>query len=241
MKVVFCNPTRKRPHEAFIQSMEDSLPGIEAKGIDHAYVSRIGNPYISFAMADMLFTALSTPADTFVFLDDDLSWEGDALLRLLETPGDVVAGTYRFKHDEEEYMGDWHVDKNFKPILRPDGCIMANSVPSGFLKITRLAVRKFMWGYPELVFGDPEKPGVDLFNHGAVFKDDHRWWGQDYAFCRRWSKLDEKVWLIPDLSIHHNDWNSDKVYKGNLHQYLLRQPGGSLSPEVLELRKKRVA
>ncbi len=54
MKVVFCTPTRKRPHEAYVQAMEDSLPLIEAKGIDHAYVYRVGNPYISYVMADAL-------------------------------------------------------------------------------------------------------------------------------------------------------------------------------------------
>lgn len=217
-----------------MQAMEDSLPLIEAKGIDHAYVYRVGNPYISYAMADMLFTAMQTPADTFVFLDDDLSWDPPALLKLLETSGDVCAGTYRFKHEKEEYMGSWHYGRDNRPSLRTaDGAIYAKMVPSGFLKLSRQAVRTFMKGYPNLIFGDPEKPGVDLFNHGATFPGDGRWWGQDYAFCKRYSDIGGQIWIVPDLTINHHLWDSDTVFRGNLHEFLLREPGGSLAqPEV---------
>ncbi len=231
MKVVFCTPTRKRPHPAYVASLEASLPCIEAAGIQHSYVYRTGNPYISYVMADMIFTGMQLEDVTdFIMLDDDLSWEPTALLSLLQTPGDVVAGTYRFKQDDpEEYMGAWNCGKDSRPVLRSDGVISATMVPSGFLRLTREAIRKFMRGYPNLIFGKPERPGVDLFNHGVILPNDGRWWGQDYAFSRRWTDLGEKIWIVPDLDIHHHLWDEDKVFKGNLHKWLLRQPGGSMA------------
>ncbi len=228
MKVIFCVPTRKKPHPAWLEAMRYSLPTLKKLGIEHQLVFRARNPYISYVMADMIFTSMQTDVDNFICLDDDLSWAPKSLAKLCLTPGDVVAGTYRYKDDDkEEYMGAWEETPDHRPVLRADGCIQATMVPTGFFKITRNAVRKFMKGYPHLLFGKPEKPGVDLFNHGVILPNDGRWWGQDYAFSKRWCDLGEKIWLIPNLNVHHHDWDSDKVFEGNLHKWLLRQPGGS--------------
>ena len=149
------------------------------------------------------------------------------LLKLIETEGNVVAGTYRCKTEEgptpEFYMGTWETDQDFRPILRSDGCISAKLVPAGFLKITAEAVDSFMNAYPELCYGPMHHLSVDLFNHGV---HERIWWGEDYSFCRRWKDKCGDIWLVPDLSIDHHA--ADKVYPGNLHQFLLRQPGGSL-------------
>jgi hypothetical protein len=54
------------------------------------------------------------------------------------------------------------------------------------------------------------------------------WWGEDYAFCRNWQEIGGEVWLVPNLNLNH--WSGDKVWKGNFHEYLLKQPGGSKDP-----------
>lgn len=230
MKVVFITATRKRPHPAYQAALEASCSALDAAGITHSVTFRSGSPYISYVYADMLHRAMQTDAEAFVFIEDDESWEPGDLVKLIETEGDVVAGTYRYKHDDdrEEYMGSWHVDGGNRAILRAtDRAIKAHMVPNGFLKITRKAVRKFMRAYPQLLFGEPEKPAVDLFNHGVIIPNDGRWWGQDYAFSKRWADIGGDTWIVPNLSINHHAWDSDRVWRGNLHEYLLRQPGGS--------------
>lgn len=229
MKVVFCTPTRERPHDAYLAAMHASIPALDAAGIEHTLTFEVGSPYISWACANMLHRALDTDYDTFMFVEDDHSWRPSDIVRLLEAEGDVCAGTYRFKHadDRIEYMGTWHTDSSNLPVGRlKDSAIKAAMVPSGFLKVTRRAVRAFMRAYPELVFGVPEKPAIDLFNHGVIIPNDGRWWGQDYAFSRRWTDCGGDLWIVPDLSINHHDWKSDRVWQGNLHEYLLSQPGG---------------
>jgi len=232
MKVVFLTATRRRPHDAYIAAMEASIPVLNAAGVEHKLIPHTGCPYIAYAQADMLHKAMATDADTFMYIEDDESWAPGDILKVLETKGDVVAGTYRFKHldDHEEYMGAWHCDKEHRAILRAgDRAIKAHMVPTGFLKITREAVRKFMRAYPKLIFGDPINPAVDMFQHGAVF-DDWRWWGQDYAFCKRWADIKGEIWLVPNLSINHHDWHSERVWRGNLHEFLMRAPGGVNAP-----------
>jgi glycosyltransferase involved in cell wall biosynthesis len=68
-------------------------------------VQEINNPYIGGARAKMLRKALDHDATVIVFLDYDLQWPAGELLKLIETDGDVIAGTYRCKVDEEQYMG----------------------------------------------------------------------------------------------------------------------------------------
>jgi hypothetical protein len=166
--------------------------------------------------------ALDAKPDAIIYLDYDLSWEPRDLLKLLETKGDVVAGTYRYKLDEEKYMGALFEAPDNRPRVRPDGAIYAHSVPAGFLKVTLSGIRKFMMSYPDLLMGEPDRYSVDLFNHGAHEKV---WYGEDMAFSRRWRSCGGELLIVPDLSICH--WAGNKQYPGNFHEFLLHQPGGS--------------
>lgn len=231
MKVVFACPTVNRPYDAFLKAMEDSVPCLDAAGIDHKIVWSINNAYISAARASMLRQVMDAQADAVVFLDHDLSWDPPDILKLIQTHGGVVAGTYRFKTDEEEYMGTIHSGTDGRPLLRlPDRCIKASRIPAGFLKVTKEAVGRFMENYPNLVYGPPWNPSVDLFNHGA-----HKglWYGEDYAFARNCCDANIDIWIVPNLNIdhHHVDpaTKEHKVFPGNFHKFLLRQP----QPEAL--------
>lgn len=229
-KVVFCIPTMTRPHQACLDSLAASVPIAQAAGWDDAMVTEIGCPYISGARATMLRKALDAGADVIVFIDHDLSWSPDALLKLIETKGDVVAGIYRFKTpDDERYMGVLD-DDDGAPRVRDDGCIKATRVPAGFLKITKGAVNRFMQAYPALTYGEQYHLSVDLFNHGA---HNGQWWGEDYAFSRNWLACGGEIWIRPDIDLHHH--TADAVYEGNYHQFLMRQPGG-----ILDLKKEGI-
>ena len=183
----------------------------------------------------MLRKAMLWGADIFLFLDDDLSWQPDALVRLLATKGDVVGGTYRFKVDgPETYMGTVLADPDGRPTVRGDGAIGCLNLPAGFLKVTKRAVDRFMEAFPDLVI-DKDHNGFrspDLFNHGAY---GGTWWGEDYAFCRRWKEIGGEIWMVPDLDIDHHA--KDKSYPGNVHRYWLREPGGSESQSPVAPRK----
>jgi hypothetical protein len=222
--VVICMPTITRPYPQFIEALEAAVTDLDAHGIRHGYVERVGSPYISCARAEMLREALNAKADIIVFIDHDLSFDPEDLRLLIRAEGDVVAGTYRFKIDEESYMGTIKVQADTRPITREtDGAIRANLMPAGFLKVTKEAVHHFMEAYPELCFGPKFNPSVDLFNHGA---HEGQWWGEDYAFCRRWNALGGEIWLVPDLNLTHHGADGT-AYPGNFKDYSMRRPGGA--------------
>ena len=222
MKVVICCPTITRPFDCLLESLKAAVPAMDAKGWDHNVVWNIGGPYISYNRSFMLRKAIDAHADVVVFLDHDISFEPQDLIRLIEAEGDLVAGTYRYKEPEEKYMGAIIPDDAGYPQVRSDGAIKAHSFPAGFLKITRLGISRFMLHYPELQYIDSGTLTVDLFNHGA-YKG--VWYGEDYALCRRWLEKLGDIWIIPDLNINHH--TESCCYEGNFHQYLLKQPGGS--------------
>jgi glycosyltransferase involved in cell wall biosynthesis len=231
-KIIICIPTVTRPYQECLDSLEASIPLIQAAGWDEGMANSIGCPYISYARAHMLRKAMDTHADVIVFIDHDLSWKPQDLLTLIETEGDVVAGTYRFKTDEkEEYMGALLPGIDEHPQVRADGCVKAHCIPAGFLKLTRNAISRFMLMYPELQYIDKGTLTVDLFNHGV-----HKgvWYGEDYSFSRNWIEKCGDIWIIPDLDLtHHNKYVEKgevihQAFVGNFHNYLRRQPGGDL-------------
>lgn len=221
MKVAFAIPTITKPYQQTLDSLEASVPLFDAAGIEHCMVSEVGSPYISCARATMLRKALDAKCDVVVFIDHDMSWKPWDLLKLVQTEGDVVAGTYRFKTDKVEYMGAAFVGDTGRPLIREDGCISMHSIPAGFLKVTRGCVQRFMAAYPNLVFGDTLSPSVDLFNHGA---HEGQWWGEDYAFARNWRDCGGEVWCVPDLDLTHH--SRDSAFPGNYHRHLMSLPGG---------------
>jgi hypothetical protein len=222
-RVAFLIPSRGKPAEALLDSMEASCPLMDQAGYEAGIVFEVGNPYISAARSLLLRKALDWKADHVVFIDDDVSWRPQDLIKLLDTSGEVIAGTYRFKGPIEEYMGLLHDDPvTHRPEVREDGCVRAELVPAGFLKLSKEAVGRFMRGYPELCYGAPYAFHVDLFNHGAF---EGRWWGEDYMFSKRWRAIGGELWIVPDMELCH--WGGGNDHKGNFHEFLLRQPGGS--------------
>jgi len=239
--VVFCIPIayfNGKPHPKTVESLEAELPILEAAGWKHGLTHTKSSPYISGARADMTRRALDTFPSDFVltdeprknvifYIDHDVSWKPGDLLRVLETEGDVVAGTYRTKEDGEVYMGAVFSNEKGTPLVREsDGAIKTKVCPAGFLKVTTKAIDNFMVAYPELTFGPMYALSVDLFNHGAR---NRLWWGEDYAFADRYNAKCGDVWIVPNLNIAH--WAGDKCYPGNFHEFLLKQPGGSNDPQ----------
>lgn len=176
----------------------------------------IGCPYISGARATALGKCLKWGATHVVFIDDDMSWEPDDLITLLQTEGDVVAGNYRYKtHDEVRFMGIPLLGPNKRPMVREDGCVDMLAVPAGFLRVSRLAIAQFLVAYPELRLGD--EGNVDLFNHGA---HNGIWYGEDFAFSRRWHEMGNAIWCPPRLNLVHNG-SKGETYGGTYHDYLI--------------------
>ena len=242
MKVALCIPTRKEPFPQMVEAVDRSIASIKAAGHVVGASTVAGSAYISWAAGLLVAKAMLWGADAAVLIEEDMSFGEDALLKLIETPGDVVAGNYRYKSDIVEYMGFPLLAGDAggaydKPILsegerstmliRKDGCIVGKSAPAGFLKITRQCVERFRRAYPDAICDDTRQGTefTDLFKHGG---HNGVWYGQDFAFCRRWRDCGETVWIQPDLDISHwikKDDGTYVEYAGNYRKHLIEKHG----------------
>lgn len=190
----------------------------------------VGCCYIQAARNDLVYEFLKrTDADVLFFLDDDISWDPQDVLRLVEMGDDIVAGIYPKKTMKEEYPVVIKTDKSGYPAnIREDGSLEAALLPTGFLRIKRKPLERMYEAYASLLGFSKNEKGqeltgyVDLFPQGV---QEGRWWGEDFAFCRLWQGLEGKLWVVPDINLTH--WHGDFPHAGNYHDFLLRQPGGS--------------
>jgi len=210
-----------------IDSLRDTIQLLDKQGHSFILATRSGLCYVQLARNELLKEFLDSDCDSLFWLDDDVSWNPEDVLRMLNMEDEIVAGVYRKKTDTEEYPIAIDTDEDGKPIVREDGCILAPFIPAGFWRIRRSAIEKMCSSYPEQAYfmmqhGEKVTGFFDLFPQGLY---NGQWWGEDFGFCRLWKELG-KIWLVPDINLVHHGPDG-KSYPGNYHKFLLKQPGGS--------------
>lgn len=187
-------------------------------------------PYLPTARNTLVAMFLrDTEATDLFFVDSDVGFDALAFLRLLDRPEEIVAGVYPLKRDS----GGWPVvmqTRDGVPIGR-DGLIEADFLPTGFMRIKRSVFERMMEAYPHLryqdsvveMMGDGTLREAWDFFHMGIDPDRQRWTTEDFAFCQRWRDMGGRLWIDPDIDFQHV---GRKAYTGNLHEFLMRQPGG---------------
>lgn len=210
----------------FINSLNSAARLLKKHNYSPGYACVWHNPYIQMARNKLVEQFLNSDCDIFMFVADDVEFSPEDLLRVVETPGKVVAGAYRVKAEKEHYPVYINRGPNGIPLTRFDGCISAQRVQTGFLRIHRSVFEEIILNYPELAYygtKDGQRVGGshDFFPQG-VYK--HKWIGEDYAFCDLWTGIGGKIWIVPDINIIH--YEGEESYPGNYHEYLKALPGG---------------
>lgn len=103
---------------------------------------RVGDSSIERARDIMFSQFLDKYPDAtdLMFIDDDIGWEAEGLIRLLSHQVDFVGGAYRSRGDPEVYVlrsRDNELQRD-----KATGLMDVEGVPTGFLYITRRAAEK---------------------------------------------------------------------------------------------------
>lgn len=191
--------------------------------LDYGLVT--GNPYIQLARNELAGQFLESNSNIFFFVADDLEYSPEDMLKVIETPGDMVVGVYSQHVKPADYPVKIYVDSNKRAITRTDGCISAMFVQTGFMRVNRTVFEQIVQAYPQFAYDgkDNGKPFLrhDFFPQGVY---NRAWIGEDYAFCKLWLDIGGKIWIQPDLNLTH--YLKGKGYSGNFHEYLMALPGG---------------
>ncbi len=156
-----------------------------------------------------------TDATDLFFIDADVAFDADAVLRILERDEEIVAGIYPLKRDEGDFPVKIKTEDGVP--IGQNGLIEAELIPTGFMRIKRVVFDIMEKKYPELKYTlNNVSEAYDFFNMGI--EEGTKWTTEDYAFCNKWSKIGGQLWVAPDINFTHV---GRKKYMGNYHNYLL--------------------
>ena len=205
--------------------------------VTDSLINRARNNLVAKFMANPQFTHL-------VFLDVDLSFKAEDIVKLLWHDKDIITGSYPIKEINWDKViknvnnGIASKDlgkKSTRFVVNPvkkgnnvietdNGAISVHDAGTGFMCIKREVFEKLIVAYPELKFNDDtgSMKGAELDYTYAFFNsyvdDDGRFVSEDYGFCRYWQKIDGKVWVDPGIEIGHL---GRMLYEGNMIDYLI--------------------
>ena len=165
-----------------------------------------------------------TEATHFLFIDADVHFDPESVIRLIKADHEVSVACYPKKcvmwDQAEAYVKSGAGRKdlarvaaslvmNFKAANTPirDGFAEVLDGPTGFMLIKRDVFTKMHERYPELLCVNDHQ-NKDLDTYHAVFDCmidpvSRRYLSEDYAFCRRWQQMDGQIFADCMTTLGH--------------------------------------
>jgi hypothetical protein len=142
-------------------------------------------------------------ATHFMFIDADIRFEPDAILRMIACDKDVIGGLYPKKALPVNYV------INLKPETKIQGDIFTvDTMGTGFLLFKKTVYEKLIAAHPETKYVDDVGLGKQYEPMMySIFdcKIDERghYLSEDWLFCRRWQELGGEIWAHGKVLLNH--------------------------------------
>ena len=164
-----------------------------------------------------------TDADFFMFIDADVEFDAQSVLRLLNSGHDVSCAVYPKKvvmwdqareaveNGDERNMAllSSSLVANIGATKRSvvNGFVEVLDGPTGFMMISREALNKMHEHYKDLICKNDHQ-NRDFDEYCAIFDcmidpDSKRYLSEDYAFCRRWQQIGGKIYADCNTTLGH--------------------------------------
>ena len=164
-----------------------------------------------------------TDADFFMFIDADVEFDAQSVLRLLNSGHDVSCAVYPKKvvmwdqareaveNSDERNMAllSSSLVANIGATKRSvvNGFVEVLDGPTGFMMISREALNKMHEHYKDLNCKNDHQ-NRDFDEYCAIFDcmidpDSKRYLSEDYAFCRRWQQIGGKIYADCNTTLGH--------------------------------------
>jgi hypothetical protein len=195
-------------------------------GFNFKVLFKDGDALITRARASLISQFLDDPSAThLLFIDADIGFEPDQVLRLIECGAEMCAAIYPIKRI------DWDKVRNTIEIGRSNaaaaalsyvfevddpnavtaagGFVKVRYAGTGFLMIRRQAVERMCAQYPQLKY--KRDHSIDAMtasdNRFALFEcmiaEDGTYLSEDFAFCKRWTDMGGEIWADLASKLRH--------------------------------------
>jgi len=174
---------------------------------------------------------LDTDATDLLFVDSDISFDGQDALRLMAaaTDKDIVAGVYEARMPGKVYNVTLDL-KDGAVLMDDNGLVRVQRVGTGFMLIRRHVLRRMQDEHPEWEYYDPiAKASMwSIFDFKSTRE---AYIGEDYLFCDRAREMGFEIWVDPSLKLGH---------MGN-HEYISEFGKDALYPAMGNNRPMSIA
>jgi len=195
-----------------------------------ALVTRARQTIASFFLQDPTATHL-------LFIDADIQYDVEQVLRLLRFNKEVTAGLYPAKHYDWDLVrqkalaGEKHLEQaglayvyDWKePREMADGFGKVTKAGTGFLLIRRQTLEAMAKKYPELKYKVPGSQGET--EHYAFFQclvdEKGVYLSEDYSFCKRWTDMGGEIWADFQSRLGHL---GPELFQGDLRPQAGEKP-----------------
>jgi glycosyltransferase involved in cell wall biosynthesis len=176
------------------------------------------SPYVGKCRNMLVSAFLKSGAEYLLFIDADVEFYPEAVMKMINSKKKVVCTLYRVKKLDLVVEYPIVLD-NKETLLVDDNDMMKIKVgPAGLMLIHRSIFETLIEKHPELkIKNDKDDPDMyDFFN--SVFKDGY-WYGEDVSFCHMLTKLGIDIYAnIGSETVHHGNYGWRGKFKDVLRR-----------------------
>jgi hypothetical protein len=173
-------------------------------GIGIAVDIRPHDAFIGKARSALCELFLERGFHDLLFVDADIGFDIEEVVRICQAPCDVAMGLYRLKIDGPDETKQVKFPALMEdPIVRHEKdpfLIKLNYGPAGFLRIRRNVLEAMIEKYPDEWWEDDKGRIHDFFPCGRV---GNNFIGEDIGFCNRVRECGFDVWGVQGLKLRH--------------------------------------
>ncbi|WP_424814115.1 hypothetical protein [Roseococcus sp. YIM B11640] len=192
---------------ATLRGLLDTQRACLALGLPLVVATLTNESLVTRGRNRLLGQFLRSDASHLLFVDSDIGFGADGVLRLLGHGLPFIGGLYRSKNGAR---ADWVAQFPASGQVRHDprtGAVEAEAVGTGFLLLHRSVPERLAEAHPAALYQGEEGPLHALFEAGidpSAAPGQGRYLSEDYLFCARWRALGGKVWCDPAVVLEHH-------------------------------------
>lgn len=205
IKLLIATHTHGSVTPAYCQSLATATAFLAAHGIPHA-VMMFEDSLVDRGRDRAAATLLESDCSHLLFIDADIEFTPEAIVRLLAHGKDFAVGAYRKKNERNEFAVSFLPDADQQlEQCEETGCVKIARAGTGFMLIARPVFEQLREAMPQIHYTDHSALGgpramCAYFEHVIM---DGRRWSEDYTFCERWRAIGGDIWLDPFVELSH--------------------------------------
>lgn len=218
-------------NEKYTQSLVNFTSLALQNNLRFGYFTRSNESLITRARNDLAFTFLQSPATHLMFIDADINFNPEDILKLLNYDKDIVTGAYPTKMIDWQNMSTAKTNgikelqqkaikyaSGFNNKKDQDGLMEVSYGATGFMLVKKEVFKKMIKHYPEIeympeIYDNRNEEGLPKHAFFDTMIYNGKYLSEDYTFCHRWQQMGGNIYLDPSIVLDHVGTHT---FKGNV-------------------------